>query len=323
MARAGQAARHQPGQGPRHRAAQLGHRAGIERRAPAVLHLEGAAPGQRLEEHRPEREHVGAAVHLLAAPLLRRHVGGRPTGARPLPQQVRQPQVEQLDAAVLAQEDVARLQVPVHQPLAVDVRQRARRLQPDLHRLLERQRTAGQARLQGLAAQQLHHQVGAAVAGAGLVERHHALVRQAGGGSRLLLELLVGPLVPGAARPQRLQRHLPAQVAVERLVDRAEAAAPQLPQDLEAVEDVAGPEHVGPGLRTVLVGRRGELLDELRERSGLGGWRCLRRNLVSRAPVHADLRSMQPDASPEGAVDATGRRRRSRLVANRVNLAAS
>ena len=89
----------------------------------------GRTPGQQFEEHASERVEVAARVNAMAEDLLRRHVRGcarQGTGnlehvpafrAEPADQA----EVHQHRPTVRAHEDVARLQIPVHDALLVKV----------------------------------------------------------------------------------------------------------------------------------------------------------------------------------------------------------
>jgi hypothetical protein len=90
---------------------------------------EGKFASQRLVEDDPQAVHVAAAVHCSAIPagLFRGHVG---RGAKDLAVQghgdlagvpLGQPKIHQVGRAVLTQQDVGGLHVPVNHPLAVGV----------------------------------------------------------------------------------------------------------------------------------------------------------------------------------------------------------
>ena len=119
----------------------------VGRRVPAKSPL----ARQHLVQDRPESEEIAALVGGLPAHLLGRHVPHRPQhhaglrSARYRPQvrlaalvrlrlQLRQPEVQDLDPAVLRQKQVLGLQVPVDDPLLV----RRGETLGDLHRVLDR-----------------------------------------------------------------------------------------------------------------------------------------------------------------------------------------
>ena len=101
--------------------------------------------GAHLVQHRAQAEQVGARIGLLAQRLLGGHVqrrAGDEAGARQLHVvgDAGQAEVGQLDAIVRRlQQDVARLDVAVDQPLRVGRGQPVRRLHADAHDLAERQ----------------------------------------------------------------------------------------------------------------------------------------------------------------------------------------
>jgi hypothetical protein len=134
-----------------------------------VLGHERGAPRQALEEHAPEREHVGARVQIrLPTGLLRRHVAGRAheqprrrRGARGLPD-ARDPEVEDLAALHLpaAEEQVPRLDVAVDDASRMRDGQRFGHAAAQLQALAHAQRRSRQAIAQLFALEPLHHEVG-------------------------------------------------------------------------------------------------------------------------------------------------------------------
>ncbi len=129
---------------------------------------EGRAPSQALEEHAPEREHVGARVHLGAAlELLRRHVPrgpeehARPREPRGLGRVARDPEVDHLGERHVAsgQEEVLRLEVAVDDAARVRVGQGVRRAADDRERLLHGEPLAREARGEVLALEPFHGEV--------------------------------------------------------------------------------------------------------------------------------------------------------------------
>ncbi len=151
------------------------------------------------------------------------------------------PEVEQLHAR-LRDHHVARLQVPVHDPLPVRLVQRVRDLRPVPQRLLERQRALGQAIGKRLALEQLHHQVLDAVRVADVVQRADVRVRQLRNRLRFPLE----PLPDLRRRRQVLRQHLhrdrPLQPRVLRLVNLAHPASADRRDDLVRAQARSGGE---------------------------------------------------------------------------------
>jgi hypothetical protein len=108
----------------------------------------GRPAAQHLEQARPERVEVAALVDLRAGRLLRRHVGGRaddrvlardPLGVG----DERHAEVAQQRLVVVAEPDVARLDVAVHDPARVRVGQRVGGVARDPQRLPQRKRAVG------------------------------------------------------------------------------------------------------------------------------------------------------------------------------------
>ena len=147
---------------PQDRVHRLGGRVAAER----------ALARQHLVEDRAEREDVGARVGGLAAHLLGRHVaeraqhdarapcrrsaaGGSSPASPPRVRQLRQPEVEDLDAAVLRHEHVLRLQVAVDDALLVRRGQAVGDLHGEVDGLAGREPAAGQSAAQRLAFEQL------------------------------------------------------------------------------------------------------------------------------------------------------------------------
>ena len=213
------------------------------------LPLEGALPGRHLEQHRAEREDVGALVHDLAAHLLGRHVDDGPrNGARRgvvdlggrggvaaerarlgLP---REPEVEHLDAPVGRQEQVLGLEVAVDDPLLVRRRESMRDLRRVLRGLARRQRAGLEPLAQRFALQQLHDGVGHAVRGAEVEDREDVRVRERGDRARLALEARERLGVGRNPLRQHLERDVARQPRVARAVDLAHSSRAERSQDL-------------------------------------------------------------------------------------------
>ena len=182
---------------------------------PGVL----AARGDALEEHEPERVDVGRGPDRLAADLLGREVrrgadhhagGGDVRGVG----EDGDAEVRQVGAALGVEQDVARLDVAVHDAVAVHVGEGVRQGRPEGDDVAEAQRAAADAVGEGLALDELHDEVGAAALLADVVDRHQA----------------------GVVHPrERLDLALPAG-----LVGLADAGREQLHRDVAAEQLVAG-----------------------------------------------------------------------------------
>ena len=137
-------------------------------------------------------------------------------------------EVGELHRAARVHEDVAGLDVPVHEPGLVGGAERRRRLADDLERLV-----GGQApppldpRLERLAVHPLHHDVGDAAVLADLVDGDDARVLELGRAAGLGQDLLAhgGAVGARAAGVDELDRHGAVEGDVARLIDPAHAAA--------------------------------------------------------------------------------------------------
>ena len=129
--------------------------------------MEGADSGEHFVEHGAERKNIGAWIDRLSANLLRRHIARRPhhhpcrgvrtrqsnfVRIRPhLLRQLRQPEVENLDPAILGNENILRFQVAMNDPLFVGRSQSLSDLHPVLDGLALWQSAAIERRPQALA----------------------------------------------------------------------------------------------------------------------------------------------------------------------------
>ena len=177
--------------------------------------LEGLLAVERLVERRAEGELIGAVIGGGARVLLRRHVAGRPHDRSHLGElcqrqerparrgrrgrdedgrdrrrrvaAVRDPEVGDLDRALLAHEDVVRLEVAMNDPGRVRGGEAATRGDVDAHALAPG--VAAELPLpEGGPLRQLHRDEDAAVADADVVHRDHVRMRQARHGLRLAEE---------------------------------------------------------------------------------------------------------------------------------------
>jgi hypothetical protein len=204
-------------------------------------------------EEDAEREDVGSLVFRRAPPLFGRHVGRRPALHLPPAEGVRHPQIQHLHLSVLAQIDVPRGEIAVDDALGVRVGESFRRFHPDAERLAQRNGTLLEPLGQSAPAKQLEHEVGTALAAPDVEERDDVGMGEARRSLRLAEQPLLAHVL-AVASSDRLEGDGPAELAVLRLVDDAEAAAPDLPHEFEAPHDHARPERTIPLRAEVLVG---------------------------------------------------------------------
>ena len=221
---------------------------------------EGARPGQQLIQHHAEREHVAPAVHRLLAHLLGGHVVGRAAGdvalgVLMLVGDAGNAEVEHTRLGAAHHEDVGGLDVAVDHALRMRVGQRIGHPAHHQRGLRRRGLPAFEAQLAQVAAlQQLHRDVGALLAHAGIEHRHDVRVAQATGGTCFVQEQGVErlALIGGDLEVQRLDGNQARQQRVVRGVHAAEAAFADL-----VLEGIAADVADGGQLVRRLVGRIG------------------------------------------------------------------
>ena len=201
-----------------------------------------------------------------------------------------------------ADDDVARLDVPMQDASRVGVVDRVADVQEPPQQLAQLQRTpagvglqavvgveAVDGLLEAVAADEPHGVVRAAVAvGAQAVDRHDARVLQPAGDLRLQQEPLAAGRVVGVRVEDLLEGHLAVQLGVQGHEDGAQAAAGVGPEDAEPLAVGGGrADGVGGGAVGVAVvlgraradlGERGVELRDRRSAPGTRGWSGRRRS---------------------------------------------
>ena len=178
-----------------------------------------------LVEEAAERVDVRAAVDVLAADLLGRDVVGgaeRAAGAERgcgVAEVAAQPEVGQVDVAVLVEQHVRGLHVTVHQSTGVSGVEGARDLLHDPDGPGGLERPAAQHDLQVAADDEAHHDVQLPVDLARVVDRHHVRMLQRRRHPRLRQKPLPERHVLGEMRRQQLQRHITIERQITRPID--------------------------------------------------------------------------------------------------------
>ncbi len=206
-----------------------------------------ATRGDALQQHQPERVDVGRGPDRLSADLLRGEVRRGPDdhAGRGDVRGVGQDgdaEVRQVGASLGVEQDVARLDVAVHDAVAVHVGEGVRQCGTEGDHVTEAQRAAADAVGEGLALDELHHEVGAAALLADVVDRHQTGVVHPR--ERLYLALPAGLVGLADARREQLHRDVAAEQLVARAIDLRGAAATD-----EVAERVPARAHGGRGDR--------------------------------------------------------------------------
>ena len=202
---------------------------------------------QHLEEHRRQREEIGAGVERLATHLLRRHVVRSPDDGAGLGESCGtvsgkaagdgpgETEVEQLHA-VRRQEQVRRLQVAMDHPARVQRVERIEDLQRDGGGVGRRQRPTCHARAERLAREELHRHDQPVVGLLDFVELADVGMRDAGRGPGLTPQPFPRRVVDLAAN--RLQSDSAIEPFIAGRVHDPHAALADLPFDLVAPDTV-------------------------------------------------------------------------------------
>ena len=237
--------------------------AGVAWRMPSKMSAEVAAekgvmPGRHFVEHDAQREQVRPRVQLLAPGLFGRHVQGRAHGAARARQvmlveavrlrrregragrfgnvaqhqrSLRQAEIQDLRGPAVHEEDVRGLDVAVHDSLRVRRIQAVGDLDADLQELRNLDGLDGDAVLEGLAFEQFHRDEGPAFELSDVVDRADVGVIERRCRARFPAKPLDRLGIPGNVVRKELQRDIPAEPRVPRLVDHAHAAPTQLFED--------------------------------------------------------------------------------------------
>ena len=210
-----------------------------------IVGFEWRMSGDALIEDAPQRIKVGLGVRCALERLFGRHVGDGPHHHPRLrqpasPLTARQPEVHQLRGTVLGDDDVLRLDVPVHDPLTMGVLQSLQHLEGDLHQPRHRH---GQQFPQRLSLHQLHHDRKLPAFFHRIKDGHDVRVVQLRRRLRLA-EKPACPFLPEQGRAEGLDRHRPLQQAVLSAVHHPHSAFAQLGVDAVAVPQQR-PDHDG------------------------------------------------------------------------------
>ena len=221
--------------------------------------MEGPLAREHLVEDRAEREDVGPRVGAPSAHLFGRHVPERPEddaglgagrgrgeigglGALLLMRQLGEAEVEDLDAAVVGDEEVFGLEVAVDDAFQVRGREPMGDLQRAVDCLARREPPACELRPERLAFEELLDDVGSPLVRADVVDRGDVGVVEDARRLRLLLE---APEAVGVGRErsrQHLDRHFAAEPRILRAVDLSHSPGADLAEDLVRTETGTGGE---------------------------------------------------------------------------------
>lgn len=210
------------------------------------------AAGEHAIGHNGQTVEIAAPVHTFPLCLLRRHIFRRAHHRAGVGQAgnaggAGDAEIGQQGVAGVAHQDVAGLDVTVHDPAAVRVIQRRRHLADHAEREIERQRPAHALHdlSQRLPLHIFDGDVVDAIDLAGIVQGHDVGMIEPGRGAGLVQKTGHKPRVPLQILVQDLQRHRPLQSLVIGQIDHSHAPAAKLALDAVGAYEIAGSQHGG------------------------------------------------------------------------------
>jgi hypothetical protein len=213
-----------------------------------------ALPRQQLVEDGAEGENIRAVIDRRTAHLFRRHVpyraehgaggrrGSRHRGLAEIGRrrELREPEVQNLHAAVVGQKQILRLEVAVHDPLTVRRGEAGGDLDRDGDRASRRKRPGSEPASDRLTLEQLRDDIERAVVGADVVDGENVRVAQRADGLRLLLQPPDQIRVVRTRGGHDLDRHVTLQAIVPGSIHVAHPTRTQRADDLVWTQTRAG-----------------------------------------------------------------------------------